>query len=75
MTYRGRVANGVVVLEGDAAPPEGSEVTVALVRPRKRCLARPSLAEQLQAWAGKARGLPVDLARNHDHYLHGLPKR
>jgi hypothetical protein len=25
--------------------------------------------------AGKAVGLPEDLAENHDHYLHGLPKR
>lgn len=25
--------------------------------------------------AGTATGLPADFAHNHDHYLHGLPKR
>jgi hypothetical protein len=29
----------------------------------------------LLRFAGKAKGLPSDLAANHDHYLHGLPKR
>ena len=26
-------------------------------------------------WAGKAEDLPPDLAENHDHYLHGAPKK
>jgi hypothetical protein len=26
-------------------------------------------------FAGSARGLPPDMALNHDHYLHGLPKK
>ena len=25
--------------------------------------------------AGRIEGLPADLARNHDHYLHGLPHK
>lgn len=25
--------------------------------------------------AARIEGLPSDLARNHDHYLHGLPKK
>jgi hypothetical protein len=25
--------------------------------------------------AGRIKGLPSDFARNHDHYLHGLPKK
>ena len=29
----------------------------------------------LGKWAGKAEGLPADLAENHDHYLHGAPKK
>ena len=29
----------------------------------------------LGKWAGKADGLPPDLAENHDHYLHGAPKK
>lgn len=29
----------------------------------------------LSKWAGKAEGLPPDLAANHDHYLNGAPKK
>ena len=29
----------------------------------------------LSKWSGKAEGLPPDLAGNHDHYLHGAPKK
>jgi hypothetical protein len=25
--------------------------------------------------AGRIKGLPDDFARNHDHYLHGLPRK
>jgi hypothetical protein len=25
--------------------------------------------------AGRIEGLPPDFAKNHDHYLHGLPKK
>lgn len=31
--------------------------------------------QKLRALAGAGRNLPADLAANHDHYLHGTPKR
>jgi hypothetical protein len=31
--------------------------------------------QKLRSLAGKGRNLPADLAANHDHYLHGTPKR
>ena len=31
--------------------------------------------DKLQTLAGRAKGLPADAARNHDHYLYGTPKR
>jgi len=31
--------------------------------------------DQLLAFAAETEGLPPDLAANHDHYLHGLPKK
>jgi hypothetical protein len=37
--------------------------------------AKKSLAEFLLSVAGTATGLPPDMAENHDHYLHGMPKR
>lgn len=30
-------------------------------------------SDVLEEFAGKAEGLPADMARNHDHYLHGAP--
>ncbi len=35
----------------------------------------PPILEKLLRHAGTAKGLPSDLALNHDHYLHGLPKK
>jgi hypothetical protein len=33
------------------------------------------LADFLLRVAGTAEGLPEDMAKNHDHYLYGMPKR
>ena len=33
-----------------------------------------TLRELLLSYAGRAKGLPSDLARNHDHYIHGTPR-
>jgi hypothetical protein len=35
----------------------------------------PSLYDRLRPLIGAAQGLPTDLARNHDHYLHGGDKQ
>ena len=82
MVYRGRVKNGVVVLEGRARPEEGTKVTVHAVRTlRKAARASrkkkplPTLYEQLKPFIGIANGLPRDFSVNHDHYLYGTPKR
>jgi hypothetical protein len=79
MVYRGRVKNGVVVLEKSARLEEGAEVSVRPLRRPARATARkkapPTLYERLKSVAGKAKGLPPDASINHDHYLYGLPKR
>jgi hypothetical protein len=79
MVYRGRVKNGVVVLEGRAQLEEGAEVSVRPVRRAARASVRkkqpPTLYERLKSVAGKAKGLPPDASINHDHYLYGMPKR
>jgi hypothetical protein len=78
MTYRGKVKNGVVVLEGPQAPPEGSAVSVRVLKGRRAAASKPkrlSLYDRLQPVVGIASGLPHDLAKNHDHYLHGRPKK
>ena len=72
MTYRGHVENGVVVLEDSVPLPEGARVEVHLVEEDSK---PPTLGQKLMKFAGKAEGLPADLARNHDHYLYGVPKK
>jgi uncharacterized lipoprotein YbaY len=71
MTYRGHVEKGAVVLDDPVALPDGAAVRVELAEPSKE----RSLADRLRDVIGIAKGLPADLAENHDHYLHGKPKR
>jgi hypothetical protein len=73
MVYHGYVRNGVVVLDQASGLPEGAEVEVAVVVPETG--GGVTLGDRLMKFAGKLEGLPSDLARNHDHYLHGAPKR
>lgn len=76
MSYTGKVQNGVVVLPPEAHLPEGTEVRVERVKKQgRKPRAANSLGKMLLQFAGKAKGLPADMARNHDHYLHGLPKK
>ncbi|MBI5865299.1 MAG: hypothetical protein HZB38_12465 [Planctomycetes bacterium] len=71
--------NGVVVLRGRRKLPDGTTVLVtvkAVSRKRRAKANRSTLADKLLKLAGAAGpGLPADLARNHDHYLYGVPKK
>ena len=69
MVYRGKIQNGVVVLEGPPLP-EGTIVQVEPVKAAKQTLGR-----SLMDLAGIAPNLPPDMAKNHDHYIHGRPKK
>ncbi len=75
MTYIGHVQNKVIVLDGDVRLPEGAEVRVEPVLPIDQTAARCSLLEVLGDLVGSVPDLPEDLAENHDHYIHGTPKR
>jgi len=79
MTYRGRVANGLIVLEPGVRLPEGAEVRVEPVEKIARAAESPQdsrqLREGLLAFSGAVKEGPSNLARNHDHYLHGAPRR
>ncbi len=70
MKYTGTVKGGVVVLEGVTL----EDGTVVQVEPLERAPAS-TLGQRLKRFAGTARGLPPDMAENHDHYLHGRPKK
>jgi hypothetical protein len=72
-TYTGEVRNGVIVLdEGTPSLPEGLRVRI---EPADLKQAVGDLSARLRRLAGRAEGLPEDLAENLDHYLHGHPKQ
>ena len=43
--------------------------------PAESAPARRTVREVLKDFVGVAEDLPADLARNHDHYLYGTPKK
>jgi hypothetical protein len=72
MSVTGRVTNGVVVLPPGTVLPEGTEVQVtSLISPEEAA----EFTDELLKLANQITNLPPDLAENHDHYLHGLPKK
>ncbi len=83
MTVEGHIENGQIVLNEHISLPEGARVRVELIAAEamkvftKETAAEelPSLYERMKPFIGAAKGLPADYAINHDHYLHGQPKR
>jgi hypothetical protein len=78
MTYRGHIKNGVVVLERRVKLAEGTAVRVEPLTKAingKKAGQAKTLGQRLLKFAGSAKGLPSDMARNHDHYIHGAPRR
>ena len=76
MEDTGRVEGGVVVFDRKPRLAEGTAVKVQPIAKReRRKRAASELGEVLLSFAGKAKGLPHDMAENHDHYLYGTPKR
>ncbi len=76
MTYRGRVENGVIVLEPGTHLREGMDVRVEpLPEPKGAAGEEQSWGEVFKDLIGAVDGLPRDMAENHDHYIHGTPQR
>jgi hypothetical protein len=71
MSYKGKVENGQIKLPPDAVLPEGAMVSVE-VELRE---------EDFPEWSRglipliKDRDWPEDMSVNHDHYIHGVPKK
>jgi hypothetical protein len=74
-----RMEKGVVVLDDPVTLPEGMKVQIALVAAEEHEAGvddrEETLGQKLLRHAGKATGLPRDLAENHDRYLYGTPKK
>lgn len=72
MTFTATVENGKVVVPAEVSLPSGTKVRVETI---EAWPGEEALGQKLRALDGIATGLPKDLAENHDHYLHGKPKR
>lgn len=88
VVYRGHVKNGAVVFEPPVDLPDGVEVDVVIRQARRegdtgaeqhkgenKQEPIPTLYDQLKDFIGVIDDLPSDFARNHDHYIHGTPKK
>ncbi len=83
MTVEGHIENGQIVLNQVIPLPEGMRVRVEFVANEATEESAsdtsseelPSLYERMKPFVGAVKGLPSDFAINHDHYLHGQPKR
>jgi hypothetical protein len=76
MTLQGTVRNGLIILDPPQQLPDGTRVEVVVRKlPANVGEGIPSLAERLLKHAGTVPDLPSDLADQHDHYVHGTPKR
>ncbi len=73
--YLGKIKGGAVILDEPGALPDGTVVRLEPVEEAEASHGGESLAQMLRRLSGIAKGLPPDLARNHDHYLHGLPEK
>jgi hypothetical protein len=74
MSYKGRVRNGVVVLDEGASLPEDTVVAVQPVGCNEPDQG-PSWAEVFKDVVGSVDDWPEDMAENHDHYIHGTTKQ
>jgi hypothetical protein len=72
MTLAGTIQNGVVVLDDGRQLPDGTRVEVIVRESPER---GSTLRDRLLSLAGTVDDLPADMARNHDHYIHGTPKQ
>ncbi len=72
MSVIGVVENGKVVLPSETKLPNGTRVRV---EPLPAEGPEAPLVDAFREYIGIFDDLPSDLARNHDHYIHGAPKR
>ena len=79
MVYKGHVEKGVVILDDPVSLPDGLKVQIEPLPVTQADIETDNitetLGEKLLKHAGKAVGLPPDLAENHDHFLYGTPKK
>lgn len=79
MTYQGHFENGVIVLDEPANLPDGAKVRVELLSPGEAPQTpetpQSTHYEHYEPIIGAIDDLPEDFAAQHDHYIHGTPKK
>lgn len=83
MVVNGHIENGQIILEQEIPLQEGVKVRVEFLkdetanrRDEESSVGNiSSLYQRMKPFIGSVEGLPADFAINHDHYLHGQPKR
>jgi len=71
MGYRGHIQKGLVVFDEAVPLPDGTKVNVEPVESQ----GNQTLADRFKDIIGIVKTLPADMADQHDHYLHGKPKK
>jgi hypothetical protein len=74
MTFIATVENDMIKLPPGVHVPDGTRVSIEISGPDVAVPSR-TLAERYSKFMGLADDLPEDMAKNHDHYLRGAPKR
>ena len=73
LKWSGTVKNGAIVLDDGMPLPEGARVEVQV---REQAAgATDGVGTRLLKHAGTVHDLPADMADQHDHYIHGTPRR
>jgi len=75
MELEGTFRNGVIVPDEATGLQEGTRVRITVQETDGTKPKPGTLGERLMVLAGIARGLPADMAEEHDHYIHGTPRR
>ncbi|HSI10534.1 MAG TPA: hypothetical protein VK961_00760 [Chthoniobacter sp.] len=73
MSITGIVENDTIKLPIHV--PDGTKVEIFVRDEEKSAGAQGSFLDTIQDLVGSADGLPEDFAAEHDHYIHGTPKR
>lgn len=75
MPLVGTIRNGTIVLDQPLSIPEGTRVVVDVTKKSEpESEQQPTLLGLLK-FAGVITDLPADFAAEHDHYIHGTPRR
>ncbi len=73
MTFIAKVYNGVIALPPGIDLEDGAAVEVQAIETPVQNAAKSQ--SWMRRYIGAAKNLPEDFAAEHDHYIHGTPKK